>query len=694
MAFAVAAGIAWIRYQRLASDRAAAPEFPAGATWINSDRPLRLHDDLKGQVVLLDFWTQGCINCQHVIPDLARLEATYADEPFVIIGVHSAKFSGERDADGVRRATERLGIRHPVVVDQSMRIWNAYDVDAWPTFVLIGADGRIAPIGSRFGTPLFRASGEGHYEALDAAVARALREARRAHTLAPRRVSIESSTHVRGLDLLAFPGKVATAPAKAGQPAYVFISDSAHHRIIITARDEHADPMSTIDVRWIIGDGVAGFVDADEPGEVARFRNPQGLAFDTNTRQLYVADVGNDAVRIIDINRLEGAGNREATTGVVRTLVRFGEAEATNRAGAAVRDRSAASWSPWDVALAPDDDALYVALAGQHEIWRVEVTGGAARKIAGHGEEEWRDGMALEAAFAQPSGVAVSPDGGTIFVADAESSGIRRIDLAAARVETLVGHGLFDYGNASSDLYRSRLQHPLGVAVSHDHPDVLFVADTYNNAIKRVDLAARRVSEVHAFAQADNKPPLTLDHPGGVHVTSHASGEQLLIADTNHHRIVSLDPLTGAWHEFVIRGLGDDRTDRLDDDVLKRAIPLKPGTPAILSLTGALPESDTLNPDSAVHVEVRLVDGDNEPGELIAEHSFRNESFPISIEVPAPHVREGARWRVRMEYVTCKHGDRGVCTPRVATWVIDVTPGAASEAALKATEPIRTKPRQ
>ena len=99
-----------------------APDFPAGLDWLNTDRPLSLKD-LRGKVVVLDFWTFCCINCMHVIPDLQRLERKYSKE-LVVVGVHSAKFENEKDSDSIRQAILRYDIEHPVVNDADFKIWN------------------------------------------------------------------------------------------------------------------------------------------------------------------------------------------------------------------------------------------------------------------------------------------------------------------------------------------------------------------------------------------------------------------------------------------------------------------------------------------------------------------------------------------------------------------------------------------
>ena len=151
--------------------RVRAPELEGGRGWLNTDRPLRLAG-LRGKVVLLDFWTYGCVNCMHVIPDLKRLEEKYPKE-LVVVGVHSAKFENEKETENIRRIVLRYGLEHPVVNDADFRIWQAYAVRAWPTLVLIDPAGYVVGY----------ASGEGNYNVLDEAIGKLVEEARRGGTL-------------------------------------------------------------------------------------------------------------------------------------------------------------------------------------------------------------------------------------------------------------------------------------------------------------------------------------------------------------------------------------------------------------------------------------------------------------------------------------------------------------------------------
>ena len=233
-----------------------APDFPENLEWLNVDRPLGLRD-LRGKVVLLDFWTYCCINCQHIIPDLKKLEEKYRDE-LVVIGIHSAKFTNEKETQNIREAVMRHEIGHPVVNDKYMQIWEAYDVHAWPTLILVDPAGQIAG----------GISGEEVYKPLDESIGRLAADFGRRGLLnrKPFKLSLEKNQVKEGA--LSFPGKVLTDEASKR----LFISDSSHNRIVVASLEG--------EVREVIGSGDFGFKDGNF--KTAVFRHPQGMALDGN----------------------------------------------------------------------------------------------------------------------------------------------------------------------------------------------------------------------------------------------------------------------------------------------------------------------------------------------------------------------------------------------------------------------------
>lgn len=484
-------------WNEMASEPAnAAPEFPQDLTWLNTDRPISLAD-LRGKIVVLDFWTYCCINCIHVLDDLARLEAKYPEE-LVVIGVHSAKFLGERDSDNIRQAILRYGISHPVVNDADMRIWRSYNVHAWPTLVIID------PAGSIVATH----SGEGIYDLFDQTIARMVDQFDAEGTLDRRSLDIPLERESVGDSLLSFPGKV-LADEVSGR---LFIADSNHNRIVVVSLADSA-------VRQVIGSGRAGLNDG--PAGEATFNNPQGMALDGET--LYVCDTNNHAIRAIDL-----AG------GTVSTIAGVGAQGAWGAGGGRADDTPLNS--PWDVVLI--DRALYIAMAGPHQLWRLDLEAGTAAPYAGSGREGRVDGPLQQAALAQPSGL--TTDGLKLYFADSEVSCIRSADLdLRGGVATLVGGDLFDFGDVDGVGDAARLQHPLGVAYDDG---VIYVADTYNNKIRRLIVDERRIeafvgSGRAGLADGDDPTAAAFDEPAGLSI---AAGK-LYVADTNNHVIRVVD---------------------------------------------------------------------------------------------------------------------------------------------------------
>lgn len=458
----------------------AAPGLDGATDWLNVSSPITMAQ-LRGKVVILDFWTYGCVNCMHVLRDLKTLEQRFRDE-LVVIGVHSPKFTNEKDSANLKRILVRYEIEHPVANDANHAIWRRYGAQAWPTRVIID------PAGNLVGTAL----GEGNLEGFVSAIRTVIRvfDERGEINRAPLPLQLERARHLD--HPLLYPGKV-LADASSGR---LFISDTNHNRIVV----------ATLDGRLIetIGSGLPG--DADGIFSQARFHRPQGLALDLDLDTLYVADTENNQVRAIDLQAR-----------VVHTLVNDG-----------LR-------SPWDLALKMG--ILIVAMAGSHQLWVIDLLHDRAYPYAGTGEEARRDGAVNEAAFAQPSGLAI--DGDTLFVADAESNTIRQLSLPPVNtVRTIAGGDLFDFGDKDGTGDTARLQHPLGVAV---YNGVVFIADTYNHKIKTLDLSRGRVS---TFASGFHEP-------GGVSI----AGGKLYIADTNHHAVRVLDLESKAASTLTIEGL-------------------------------------------------------------------------------------------------------------------------------------------
>jgi len=604
-----------------------APELKPGFAWLNTDRPLSFSKELKGQVVLLDFWTYCCINCMHVLPDLAYLEAKYAKEPFVVIGVHSAKFANEGSRQTIRAAINRYEIEHPVIVDEEMTLWGEYTVRSWPTLVLVGADGRV--IGA--------VAGEGNRAALDEAVGKALADAKAAGIAAPAPLRFEREHSVRAASGLAYPGKILADPASGR----LYIADSNHNRIVVATLPD-ADGRSRLIAT--VGTGAVGREDG--PRDRATFHHPQGLALMNGT--LLVADTEGHLIRAIDTESFE-----------VRTVAGTGE-QSYDRAGGK-RGTAQGLNSPWDLAV--EGSTCYIAMAGHHQIWRLDLPMGLCRAWVGTGRENIFDGPVESAALAQPSGLALI--GNYLYVADSEVSAVRRVDLAAERVETLLGRGLFDFGDADGDAKRARLQHPLGVTAWGSK---VLVADTYNHKIKELDPERATIRTLAGDGKpgAERDGALALFEPGGLHVAA----DVLYVADTNNHRVVRVALPGLAWREVTIEGLEAPVAATREEPATvgapraATAASLRAGAATSWRLAVTLPEGAHVSEEAPASLRV------SRGSEVLLQRTLLGATWPLAFELPA-QPSGSADLRVQVSFAYCHEG-QGVCVPAYPAWDVPV----------------------
>ena len=630
--------------------RVRAPEITGGRGWLNTDKPLSLAA-LKGKVVLLDFWTYGCINCIHIIPDLKKLEAKYPNE-LVVIGVHSAKFDNEKETENIRRIIMRYEIEHPVYNDADFTVWKSYGVRAWPTQVLIDPAGYV--IGG--------VSGEGNYELIDQVIAKAIAEARKRGELnqTPLKLTLERAK-VGDLPL-AFPGKV-LADAKSDR---LFIADSNHNRIVITRLD--GTLIETV--------GVGNSGAADGPFDKATFYRPQGMALDGDS--LYVADTENHLIRMVDL-KAKSVKTVAGTGQQTRDYFKQGPA------------RSIALSSPWDLELI--DRQLYIAMAGPHQIWKMDLNKQEVSTFAGSGREARQDGALLQAGFAQPSGITAL--GKKLYIADSESNIIRVIDTVMGRVETLVGGDLFEFGDVDGEGDAVRLQHPLGVV---DHSDKILIADTYNHKIKELDPEKRTVKSL-AGSGNPGQSNTAFYEPGGLSI---AHG-RLYVADTNNHAIRVVDLKTRQASTLNLKGLqpplASPTTNEAEggptaDESRLTSQRLAVNKDATLIVNATLPAGYHLNP-SATHrfraevmtgdANLKLVSAGTTSTEKLVEVKGRKDfTLPLRLTL-RPSSAGAAELRVSLTIYYCREDNTGTCFIKTLAWSvpIEVVQGSSGTSEIK-----------
>ncbi|MDQ2795883.1 MAG: redoxin domain-containing protein, partial [Actinomycetota bacterium] len=464
--------------------RVRAPEFAPGR-WFNTAEPLTLRG-LRGRFVLLDFWTFCCGNCLHVLDELRPLESEHADI-LTVVGIHSPKFPHEADPAALGAAIERYEVHHPVLNDPDLTLWRQYAVRAWPTLVLIDPEGYVVA----------QAAGEGQTDALGAIIARLAAVHGERGTL--RRGDGPYLPPVLRPGTLRFPAKAVLLPAPRTGRAddTLLVADAGHHQLVELELDGET-------VLRRIGDGTRGGPFA-EPNGVALL--PVGLV----EYDVLVADTANHVLR----------GVRLADGAVVATVDLPAELRSARTATGAIPG----VLSPWDVAWWPALGRVVVAAAGVHLLLSFDPVSGSVDVLAGTTVEGLRDGPALDAWLAQPSGLAV--DGDRVWFTDAETSALRWLSRDGI-IGTAVGEGLFDFGHVDGPAADARLQHPLGVTVLPDGS--VAVLDTYNGALRRYDPVTATVSTLAGG----------LAEPSGAVVV----GEELVLVESAAHRLVRPVPST------------------------------------------------------------------------------------------------------------------------------------------------------
>lgn len=459
--------------------RVRAPELIGKGGWLNTGGKQYTLADLRGKIVVLDFWTFCCVNCLHVLDELRELEEKHRDT-VVVIGVHSPKFAHEAEHRAVVDAVERYEVEHPVLDDPELATWKQYAVRAWPTLVVIDPEGYVVA----------QHAGEGHAHAIERLVAELEAEHGAKGTL--RRGDGPYVAPDPEPTVLRFPGKALLLP-----DGDFMVSDTTRHQLVRLAADGE-----TVVRRY--GSGERGFVDGT--AEHARFSEPQGLALLDNGT-VVVADTVNHALRRLD-----------PATGEVSTLA------GTGRQWWQGAPTSGLAWevdlsSPWDVAVFAGK--VWIAMAGVHQLWTYDPADCTVAVAAGTTNEGLVDGPGADAWFAQPSGLAATTD--RLWLADSETSALRWVDLDGV-VHTAVGTGLFDFGHRDGAAEQALLQHPLGVTVLPDGS--VAVSDTYNHALRRYDPATGEVTTLATDLREPSDAVLV--------------GDDIVVVESARHRLTRL----------------------------------------------------------------------------------------------------------------------------------------------------------
>ncbi len=472
-------------------ERQPAPELAESLEWVNAPaQSLRAH---RGRVVLLVFWQASQAIGHTLLGELNQVLGRFGDS-LSLIAIHTPRFERERDAKTVLKATNRLGLRVPVASDPGFVAWQHYGIRAWPSVVLIDARGRVVAV----------EVGDGQRARLVARIDALLEEALLDGSLVYE--AMPPALRAEPRHALAFPAGLAVTPE------HLYVADCGHHRILECSHEGR--------ILRQFGSGTPGLLDGTSAE--AAFQSPRGLALLDDA--LYVADTGNHALRRIRLR-----------DGAVDTLAGNGQpgTPSFNK-----REQAAAELAldaPWDVV--GQFDRLFLAMAGARQVWEYHLIERRLRVLAGSGAFGQVDGAAGEAAFAQPAALALVQQ--TLYVADAAGSAVRTVHLTSGNVQTLVGQGLYEFGDEDGPRTTARLQCPQGLCLDPRAP-VLWIADTYNDAIRMLRFGGGELRRID--------PGYRLHAPTGIAALPGA----LFVSNGEAHEVLRIDLEAGSTRRLPL----------------------------------------------------------------------------------------------------------------------------------------------
>ena len=597
--------------------------FPDGLDWLNCS-PLNFSKSLSGKIIVLDFWTYCCINCIHMIPILKQMKQKYKEAPVEFIGVHTPKFENEKDSQNVIEAIQRYNITHPVVNDPEFAMWKKFGVQCWPTFIVINPNGY----------PIYAVSGEGHEKELDGIIEAAILYYENKCLF--NRNPIHITPRLAPNKTLSYPGKIIFDQ----ETQSLFISDSGHHRVLIT------DSKGNIDS--IIGSGKAGYSNGDY--SEASFHGPQGLCLYQN--KLFVADTENHAIRCVDLSHKQ-----------VDNFLGDGTQGFDYQGG--LRGEQQTISSPWD--LLEIESNLLIAMSGTHQIWWASPNSSRAQVFSGSGKELHLDHAdPLKSAWAQPSGLCVHKN--TVFIADSESSSIRTIDLETGASKTLSGgdwnepRNLFQFGDKNGDTTTALFQHPLAI-IWWEQGQKLIIADTYNHQIKLLDPKNNTVSQWLGSAKTGLKDGVGTEslfsEPSGLAIDE--THQILYVADTNNHAIRKVNLSTLQVETLAIKHKNQTKNTVSNEAnvntvfmKLENPITFSPHQESIINIEFQFLDSVEIDPEASLWN--LTISPNSQVSQSTAQLSGQIYNSKLEIPINIIESNQQDPWELTATLVFCKEG--------------------------------------
>lgn len=456
--------------------------------WFNTTRPLKT-SDLKNRVILLNFWSYDCVDCESTLLKIKRFEQQYGNN-LTVIGVHSGNASGKNESSEIIKSILKNNITYPVVNDINLKIGNDFEIKNLPSLVLINTRGAIEKI---YSTAEEIADIDDDVEDLVA-------ESR--YKISHEALPIFLEGNAVAANVLTFPSKLEYTKSfsyKSRQVPAIFIANSGKNNIVII------NLLGEIVLK--IGAESGGFKDGSF--DEAAFNYPKGLLY--NEGKLYIADTGNNALREINFET-------EKVTTLIGSGKRGGSIEKTTNA----EDLDLAD--PSDIEFSSDHKDIIIANSGAHQLLAYNIRGKKVSILAGNGSDGNLDGEYPGNSLSQISDIAVY--GENIYLVDSKFSSLRVLK-ESGNLETLVN------GKETGILSR-----PTGLMVDDTGA---YITDIASQSVKRYDFSSDKINNFIGARERGNNigsaSSTQFNEPSGIISILN----QFYIADSNNNRIISVN---------------------------------------------------------------------------------------------------------------------------------------------------------
>lgn len=425
-------------------DETLALELPKELTWLNAEQQsLFAH---RGRVVVLLFWNASSVYCHNALLELAQLQRKFPNA-LSAIAIHIPKFTAELDDRIVMDMYDRLDIQLPVANDKNCISWQDYEIISWPTFVIIDSNGKL----------IHKVLGDMQYKNIEAKVAALISQV--AEDLSNKPKALKCNPKNKSFQILNNPCGLFI------HKGLLYISDTGNNRVLECSTDGH--------VKRIFGNGLA--LNMDGPSAESAFCRPLGLCL--AREYLYVADSGNHSIRRIRL-----------LDGYVDTLL--GNGTPGRACDQIVSDYHHVQFNnPTSVNVC--QDILVLADSGNNCLWMYNLVSRKFNLLVGSGELGLIDGLGAKVEMAHPLSITGSKN--CLYIAEGSSSSIRTVSVPEGNINTLVGHGLFQFGSEDGGFQTANLQHPSCLVLDDKH-GILWIADSYNRKIRTYDIANNQLS--------------------------------------------------------------------------------------------------------------------------------------------------------------------------------------------------------